>query len=97
MVFLYVALNLETYFEKSDFLENFIVPFFFEQDLKLKWANYCVLSTTGVDNANANSNDIIFIIKDTKLYVPVVTLSARDNQKLSNHVSKGFERSVYLE
>ena len=28
------------------------------------------------DNDNANN---IFIIKDTKLYVPVVTLSARDN------------------
>ena len=30
-----------------------------------------------------------------KLYVPAVTLSARDNQKLSKLLSKGFERSVY--
>ena len=65
---------------------------------KLKWANYCILSATGNDNninENANANNIIFTIKDTKLYVPVVTLSAKDNQKLSKLVSKGFERSFY--
>ena len=32
----------------------------------------------------------------TKLYVPVVTLSPRNNQKFSKPLSKGFERSVYL-
>ena len=49
-----------------------------EIQLKLKWTKYCVLPAAGADNGNANSN-IIFTIKDTKLYVPVVTLSARDN------------------
>ena len=44
---------------------------------------------------NNDSNNIIFIFKETKLYVPVVTLSAGDNQKLSKLISKGFERSVY--
>ena len=34
-------------------------------------------------------------MKDTKLYVPVVTLSGRENQKLSKILSKRFERSVY--
>ena len=34
-------------------------------------------------------------MKDTTLYVPVVTLSVRDNQKLPKLLSKGFERSVY--
>ena len=43
------------------------------------------------DNANANSDKITFNIKDTKLYVPVVTLP----EKLSKLLSKGFERSVY--
>ena len=38
---------------------------------------------------------LIFTINDTKLHVPVVTLSPRDNQKLSKRLSKGFERSVY--
>ena len=64
-------------------------------ELKLKWTKYCVLSAVGNDNNDANSNNIIFIIKDTKLYVPVVTLSAKSNQKLTKLLSKGFERSLY--
>ena len=54
------------------------------------------MSVTGTDNANGNNDDnnIIFTIKDTNLYVPVVNLPARDNQKLSKLLSKGFERSV---
>ena len=56
---------------------------------------YCVFSAANADNNNANSNNIIFAIKDTKLYVPVVTLSVRDDQKLSNLLSKESERSVY--
>ena len=63
--------------------------------MKLKWANYCALAAADADNVNANSNNIIFTIKDTKLYVPVVTLLAKDNEKLSQLLSKGFERSVY--
>ena len=43
----------------------------------------------------ANANIIIFTTKDTKLYVPVVTLLARENQKLSKLLSKGSERSAY--
>ena len=34
-------------------------------------------------------------MKDTKLYVSAVTLSAKDNQKLSKRLSKGYERSIY--
>ena len=64
-------------------------------ELKLKWSNYCVLSAVGNDNANGNDDNIIFTIKDTKLYVPVVTLSARDNQILTKLLNKGFERSLY--
>ena len=62
-------------------------------ELKLKWTKCCVLSAANADNANDNS-DIIFIIKDTKFYVPVVTLSADNNKKLSILLSKGFKRSV---
>ena len=47
------------------------------------------------DNRNANSNNTIFTIKSTESYVTVVTSSAKDNQKLSKLLSKGFERSVY--
>ena len=64
-------------------------------ELKLKWTKYCILSANGNDNDNANANNIIFTINYTKLYVPVVTLSSRDNQKSSKLLSKGFERSVY--
>ena len=68
--------------------------------LKIKWTKYCVLSAAGADKVNGNVIDDIngnnvFPIKGTKLYAPVVTLSARDNQKLSKLFSKEFERSVY--
>ena len=64
-------------------------------ELKLKWTKYCVLTAAGTDNNDANYNNIIFTIKNTRLYVPLVTLSTGDNQKLSNLISKGFERPVY--
>ena len=53
------------------------------------------MSVAGADNVNANSNDIIFTMKDAKLHVPVVPLLARDNQKCSEFLSKWFERSLY--
>ena len=37
----------------------------------------CVLATGDNDNDSVSFNNIIFIIKGTKLYVPVVTLSAK--------------------
>ena len=50
------------------------------------------MSAAGNDNTNGNPDNIIFTITDTKLFVPVVTLSARDNQKLSKFLSKEFEK-----
>ena len=41
-------------------------------ELKLKWMNHCVLSANVNENDNANSSNIIFTIKATKLHVPVV-------------------------
>ena len=64
-------------------------------ELNHKSTKNCVLSAAGNDNTNANPGNIIFPIKDTKLYVPAVTLSTRHNQKLLKLLSKGFERSVY--
>ena len=63
-------------------------------ELKLKWINYCVLFANSNENDDANSNNVTFTIKDTRLYVPTVTFSAKDNQKLSKLLRKGFERSV---
>ena len=69
-------------------------------ELKLKWTNQCVFSASANDNLNDNDNDnngniITFTTKYIRLYIPVVTLSARGNQKLSKLLRKGFERSVY--
>ena len=54
-----------------------------------------MLSAAGNENDNDRDDDVVFTIKDTKLHVSVVTLSARDNQKVSKLLSKGFERSFY--
>ena len=67
-------------------------------ELNLRWTKYYVLFVVGTENnVNDNNNaiNIMLTIKDTKLYVPVVTLSARDNQKFPKILSKGFKRSVY--
>ena len=67
----------------------------YKVELKLKWSSYYVLSPASNDNDNGNHDNIIFIIKDKKLCVPVVTLSARGNQKLIKLLSKEFERSIH--
>ena len=61
-------------------------------ELKLKWTKCFVLSTPGNDDIKNNANNIIFTMKDTELYVPFVTLSARDNQKIyQNFLVKGLK------
>ena len=64
-------------------------------ELKIKWKNYFALSAAGVDNINNTDNKIVFTIIDIKLYVPEVTLSARDSKNLLKFLSKRFKRSVY--
>ena len=54
------------------------------------------MPAASADNVNAHSDNIISTIKDTKLYVLAVTVSARDNQKLSKLISKGFGRKISL-
>ena len=52
----------------------------------------CALYVADTENANGNdSNSIIFTIKDTKLCVPVVTLSARDNLNYQNFVENDLK------
>ena len=55
-------------------------------ELSLKWYERCLLTV---------ANTATFKITDAKLYVPIVTLSAEDNAKLSKLLSEGFKRSVY--
>ena len=55
--------------------------------LNLTWKKECVLST--------NDGNAVFIINDTKMYVPVVTLSKEDNKDFIEQQNKGFQRSIY--
>ena len=55
--------------------------------LNLTWKKECVLST--------DVGDAVFIINDTKMYVPVVTLSKEDNKDFIEQQNKGFQRSIY--
>ena len=55
--------------------------------LNLTWKKECVLST--------GAGEAVFIINDTKLYVPVVTLSKEDNEDFIEQQNKGFQRSIY--
>ena len=55
--------------------------------LNLTWKKECVLST---DDGNA-----VFIINDTKVCVPVVTLSKEENNDFIEQKNKGFQRSIY--
>ena len=60
-------------------------------ELKPKWKKYCVLYVATAENNvnyNNNANNIIFTVKDTKLYVAVVTLSAKDNKNCQNFLAK---------
>ena len=62
--------------------------------LNLPWKKECVLSTLDDDAANPENN-AVFVINDTKLYVPVVTLSKEVNKDFIEQQNKGFRRSIY--
>ena len=55
-------------------------------ELSLKWYERCLLTV---------ANTATFKITDAKLYVPIVTLSAEDNVKLSKLLGEGFKRPIY--
>ena len=52
----------------------------------MTWNKNCILSSE-----DGNS---VFAITDTKLYVPIVTLSAEDNAILSKSLGEGFKRPI---
>ena len=56
-------------------------------NLVLTWSSSCVLIATSIPNQNAK-----FAITDTKLYVPVVTLSTQENTKFLQQLKSGFKR-----
>ena len=61
-----------------------------EINLDLNWSKNCIIVVTDVAN-----QVITFSITDTKLYVPVVTVSTQDNAKLLEQFFKnGFKRTI---
>ena len=60
-----------------------------EVSLILTWSSSCVLISTAIQNQNAT-----FAKPDTKLYVPVVTLSAQENTKFLQQLKSGFKRVI---
>ena len=62
--------------------------------LELNWNNNYVMYGND-DNAGGNNREATFQIISTKLYVPIVTLSTKDNVNLTKQLNEGFKRSVY--
>ena len=53
------------------------------------------INNTQIDNATVNPNqNATFTITDTKLYVPVVTLSTQENTKFLQQLKSGFKRVI---
>ena len=52
----------------------------------LTWSSTCVITDS--------TGERRFTITDTKLFVPVVTLSTQDNSKLHQLLKSGFRRTI---
>ena len=52
------------------------------------WANWVIIYNNAADRAST------FTIMETKLHVPVVTLSTQDNAKLLTQLKSGFKRTI---
>ena len=60
-----------------------------EVNLILTWSSTCVIVSTNIGDQNAR-----FAINDTKLYVPVETLSTQENANLLQQLKSGFTRVI---
>ena len=71
-----------------------------EVELILTWSKNCVLADMTAGNAQGCNPVIVapsgakFKITDTKLYVPVVTLSKENDTKLLEQLKTGFKRTI---
>ena len=63
-----------------------------EVEIILTWAKNCVLVDMTV--ANNPPTGLEFQVTDTKLYVPVVTLSKENNIKLLKKLKTGFKKTI---
>ena len=60
-------------------------------DLEMTWHKDCIISS-----ADAAADQVVsFMITDTKLYVPIVTLSTKDKTNLTKQLNEGFKRTIY--
>ena len=57
-----------------------------EVNLILAWSKDCVITNSTGEGK--------FAITETKLYVPVVTLSTKDNEKLLQQLKSGFKKAI---
>ena len=70
----------------SNFWRSLKMPLInYKIHLELNWNKDCVMSTIA---------DTTFKITNTKLYVPIVTLSSKDNVKLVKLLEGGFKRPI---
>ena len=77
-----------------------------EVSLTLTWSEKCVITSKATREADPDADPAVdeinnptnatFKIKDTKLYVPVVTLSAENDNKLLQQLKTGFKRTIKL-
>ena len=72
-----------------------------EVSLTLSWSETCLISSmekriqvAGQPNRSDSPTNAVFKIKDCKLYVPVVTLSAESDNKLLEQLKTGFKRTI---
>ena len=60
-----------------------------EITLDLNWSESCYIVAT-----NVTAQITTFSITDTKLHIPVVTLSTQDNAKILERLKSGFKRTI---
>ena len=74
----------------SNFCRTIEMPLInYEVELILTWSANCVIIYTDVADQN-----LTFTIRETNLYVPVVTLSTQNNAKLLPQLKSGFKRTI---
>ena len=57
-----------------------------EVSLFLTWSSTCVITNS--------AGEARFKITDTKRFVPIVTLSTQDNEKLLQQIKSGFRKTI---
>ena len=89
----------------SNFCRTLDIPLInYKVSLTLTWFKDCVITSKEKRETDSDANPAVaeinnatgatFKIKDTKLYVPAVTLSAQDDNKLLEQLKIGFEKQL---